>query len=398
MNQSTASLERPSRLPAVIAALAVAVLLWPLTSATSPGGSPFFPRQLASYSWWTPMLGAQQIDAAAMTYQNGIGVEFLDIPQAVVLGADGATYRRLGAAEERSVAADQGDPADSVLSADGTFVVISAPGQEASVELLDLRTLSGRTVPVGDAASAVALSIDSAGETVLLLTSDGDMSRYTDQEFQLNGTLATLDLTTGETRRHPLDSDAHSGAISPDGARIAAQSDDALLILDSGDGAVLHELDPLRGDLNGDAWSPDGQRFAVAADSALTVVDLAGGRVSERSLPLPADRWTSLLGWRDDRTALLHLGSADDSNDSGFAWMDVESGDLEAFSTYREDPLTGAALGGADVARDLVAEWAVVDSPSAPPVSVPHVLLFSVLIGLVVWTVSAARARPLRLR
>ncbi|MWV48060.1 hypothetical protein GRS96_02070 [Rathayibacter sp. VKM Ac-2803] len=397
--------ERPSRLPAVIAALAVAVLLWPLTLIGAPAGSPSFPRQLSTYSWWTPMLGAAQIEAAAMTYQNGVGVEFLDVPQAVVLGADGATYRRLGAAEERSVAADQGDPADSVLSADGTFVVISAPGRQAGVELLDLSTLSSRIVPITGAASAVALSIDSAGETVLLLTSDDDMSRYTDAEFRLYGTLATLDLASGELRTLPLETRpgfrptaVQSGAVSPDGRRIAAQTGDALLILDAVDGSATHELAPLAGILDGDAWSPDGTRLAAVGTAALRVIDVVGEGVEERVLPLPADRWSSMLGWRDDRTALLHLSSADDSNDSGFAWLDVETGELDAFSSYPADPLTGAALGSADVARDLVAEWEVVDRPAGSPITVLHVLLFSALAGLVVWTVTSARAREPRLR
>lgn len=391
--------ERPSRLPAVIAALAVAVLLWPLTSvtATTPGG-PAFPRQLHTYSWWTPMLDAGQIDAASMTYQNGVGVEFLDIPQAVVLGADGATYRRLDAAEQRSVAADQGDPADSVLSADGTFVVISGPGREGSVEVLDLATASGRVVPVGDRRSAVAVSIDSAGETVVLLTSDDDMSRYSDLGFLFHGSLATLDLTTGAVRDHALDADVRSAAVTPDGARLAAETEDALVILDAQDDRVVHELARPGGGLDGDAWSPDGLRLAVAEEAGLRVVDLAGGDVVERTLPLPSDAWSSMIGWRDDRTVLLHVSGFDGDNDSGFAWMDVESGEQEAFAAYPADPLTGAALGSADVARDLVAEWRIVEEVPQPSIRAPHVLLFAVLTGLVVGTITSVRARRHLLR
>ena len=394
--------ERPSRVPAVVAALATAVLLWPLTSAAPSGGSVVFPSRLATYSWFRPMLEASRIDAAAMVYQNGIGVEFLDVPQAVVLGTDGTTYGRLGAAEERSVAADQGDPADSVLAADGTFVVISAPGQEGSVEVLDLRTLESRAVPVPGTRSAVALSIDSAGRTALLLTSGQDMSRYSGRDFALNGTLTTLDLSSGAARVLELEPrsgtrppEAHSGALSPDGHRIAAQTDDALVVLDAADGAVLHELAPLSGALDGDAWSPGGDRLAAVETAGLRVIDLAGGAAAERSLRLPEDRWSSMLGWRDERTALLHLSTVDGSNDSEFAWLDVETGALDSFAAYPADPLTGAALGSADAARDLVAEWTVVDGPAGPPLTGVHVLLFSVLTGLVVRAVTVARTRPL---
>ena len=393
--------ERPSRVPAVVAALAVAGLLWPLTSAAISGGSLVFPSRIATYSWFTPMLEPSRIDAAAMVYQNGVGVEFLDVPQAVVLGADGATYRRLGAAEERSVAADQGDPADSVLAADGTFVVISAPGQEGSVEVLDLRTLESRTVPVPGARSAVALSIDSAGGTALLLTSDDDMSRYSRLDFALSGTLTTLDLSSGAARTLELEPrsgnrppDARSGALSPDGRRVAAETEDALVILDAADGAVLRELAPLSGALDGDAWSPGGDRLAAVDAAGLRLIDLAGGAAVERTLPLPEDRWSSMLGWRDERTALLHLSTVDGSNDSEFAWLDVETGALDSFAAYPADPLTGAALGSADAARDLVAEWTVVDAPAGPPLTGVHVLLFSVLTGLVVRAVTVARTRP----
>lgn len=391
--------DRPSRLPAVVAALAVAVLLWPLTSLTpSPEGSPVFPRRIASYSWWTPMLGEAQVGTAAMVYQNGFGVELGDVPQAVVLGADGSTYRRLGAAEARAVGADQGDPADALLSADGTFAVISGPGRDSSVEVLDLRSVSGREVPIGEGRSAIAVSIDSAGETVLLLTSDGDMSRYADVDFRLTGTLTALDLTTGASRDLDLGGAVRSGAVSPDGATIAAQTDDHLLVVDASDDRTLHELAPARGELNGDSWSPGGQRFALVEGRSLRVVDLAGGEAAERSIALPDETWSSLLGWRDERTALLHVSTDDGSNDSRFIWFDVEDGTSEELSAYAADPLTGAALGSADVARDLVGEWRAVDASASSPVGPPAIALVAMITGLVVWTITAARSRSLRLR
>lgn len=391
--------ERPSRLPAVIAALAVAVLLWPLASLTSsPGGPPVFPRQVASYSWWTPMLGPSEIGTAAMIYQNGFGVEFGDVPQAVVLGADGTTYRRLGAAEARTVRADQGDPADALLSADGTFAVISGPGRDSSVEVLDLRSLSGRAVPIGEGRSAIAVSIDSAGERALLLTSDQDMSRYTNDRMRLSGTLTVLDLTTGASRDLAVERTAQSAAVSPDGEVIAAQVDDRLLVVDASDGRTLHELPGSSGELNGDAWSPSGRRFAVVEGRSLRVVDIADGEAAERTVALPDDTWSSLLGWRDERTALLHVSNGDGSNDSWFTWFDVEDGAAQELSAYTADPLTGAALGAPDVARGLVGEWRSVEASSSSPVGPLPIVLVATIAGLVVWTVTAARSRSLRLR
>ena len=101
-----ASRQRTSR-RSLIPAITVAVVLIlgvvvqaALASNTKPGvATPVFPREIAAYSWWTGMLSSSSIDAATMVYQNGAGVEFYDSPQAVLLGADGATYRRLDAAE-----------------------------------------------------------------------------------------------------------------------------------------------------------------------------------------------------------------------------------------------------------------------------------------------------------
>ncbi|MBO0985469.1 WD40 repeat domain-containing protein, partial [Rathayibacter sp. SD072] len=353
--------ERPSSLPAVVAALAVAVLLWPLTAEPATGGPVAFPRQVASYSWWTPMLEESEVGTATMLYQNGFGVEFLDLPQSVVLGADASTYRRLGAAEQRSTGADQGDPASSVLSADGSFVVISGPGRDGGVEIVDLDTDERRGLPIGDGRSAVALSIDSAGESVLLLTSDDEMSRYRDAQFLLNGDLAVLDLSTGEVRDLPLDGPVHSAALSPDGTVIAAETSDALVILDAGSGTVLTSRAPVGGGLDGDAFSPDGRRLAVPEAEGLRVLEWTG-TAEDRLLPLPADSWSSAVGWRDDGTVLLHVSDSDGGNGSTFAWADVASGELDVFSRYSADAFTGAALGSADVARDLIAEWAVVES------------------------------------
>lgn len=388
--------ERPSSLPAVVAALAVAVLLWPLTAEPATGGPVAFPRQVASYSWWTPMLEESEVGTATMLYQNGFGVEFLDLPQSVVLGADASTYRRLGAAEQRSTGADQGDPASSVLSADGSFVVISGPGRDGGVEIVDLGGDERRGLPIGDGRSAVALSIDSAGESVLLLTSDDEMSRYRDAQFLLNGDLAVLDLPTGEVRDLPLDGPVHSAALSPDGTVIAAETSDALVILDAGSGTVLTSRAPVGGGLDGDAFSPDGRRLAVPEAEGLRVLEWAG-TAEDRLLPLPADSWSSAVGWRDDGTVLLHVSDSDGGNGSTFAWADVASGELDVFSRYSADAFTGAALGSADVARDLVAEWAVVESRrgSGAPLGVLHVLVAGVLAGLVVRSVpvSVAGAR-----
>lgn len=127
------------------------------------------------------------------------------------------------------------------------------------------------------------------------------------------------------------------------------------------------------------------------------MVDIAAGEDVERAVPLPAGTWSSLLGWRDERTALLHVSNGDGSNDSRFTWFDVEDGAAQELSAYTADPLTGAALGAPDVARGLVGDWHAVEARTSSPLGPLPIALIATIAGLVVWTVTAARSRSLRL-
>lgn len=90
--------------------------VWSNHRGHEPSTEPQLPSTIAPYSWYTGMLSADHFDAAVLQYQNGVGVEFMDDPQSVLLSTDGRTYRRLDQAEHATIAEDQGDPAYSVLS------------------------------------------------------------------------------------------------------------------------------------------------------------------------------------------------------------------------------------------------------------------------------------------
>lgn len=346
----------------VMTALAAAALLAPLSEApAAPAGAVRFPDRIASYSWWTPHLAPAQVAAASMLYQNGFGVELGDFPQSVVLGADGSTYRRLAAAEDRGIPADQGDPAQSILSADGSFVVVGGQGRDGSVDVVDLGSLDTRSVAVGEGRSAVPLSIDSAGRRVLLLTSDEDLSRYTDPGFELHGELALLDLASSRLTPYHLPGSVTSAAISPDGSLVAVDTEDASLVLDAEDGRIRHERERLAGPLDDDAWSPTGTSFAViGADGGLTVVTLADGTVDTREIGLDAP-YSTVVGWRDDDHVLVHSVQDDEDNDSRIDVVALgpgaEAPAARTVAVYAQDPLTGAALGSPDVARGLAIAW-----------------------------------------
>ena len=131
---------RPSGVGFLVAVSVLALLYGPglLAAALGPANvtNPVFPSTIARYSWYTGLLSNDRFAAATLLYQNGVGVEFMDTPQSVLLSADGRKYRRLDEAESLSIAEDQGDPAVSVLSPDGTFVVIGSAGRTGKVHVV----------------------------------------------------------------------------------------------------------------------------------------------------------------------------------------------------------------------------------------------------------------------
>ncbi len=163
---------RPSRVGLLVAVGVLALLYGPgcVVGALGPANAskPLFPPTIASYSWYTGMLSSDRFPAATLLYQNGVGVEFMDTPQSVLLSADGRKYRRLDEAESLSIAEDQGDPAVSRLSPDGTFVVIGSAGRTGEVHVVRLRDGHNRAVAVGGRRTALPLGIGADGRFVLL--------------------------------------------------------------------------------------------------------------------------------------------------------------------------------------------------------------------------------------
>lgn len=403
---ATAKRPRKPILPALIAA-AVGALVVVVPAAISTARVPppsmptVFPAQVASYSWFTAHgdLGMP----ATMVFQNGVGVEFMDFPQAVALGADGSTYRRIGTAEARGIPADQGDPADMVLAADGTFAVIAGAGGHGNVIVHSFVDGTSRPVPVGAGRSAIPLSIASDGDHVLVLLSDTEMSPYTSFTMSLDGTLALLELSTGDLVEYDLDG-VRSAAISPDGTRIVAETANGAVVLDAS-GRGIQELPSELADARfaADAWSTSGTHVATVrfdpawveteqgrvytSTAALLVTDLSAA-VAE--IPLADVEAVALLGWRADDTLVVQRYA--DDNSAQFQWVDASTGAAETFATY-DSGFTGASVASADLARDLISVWAVEERPVDRGWNATIVLasVVGLLAGFVVWIFTPRR-------
>lgn len=390
----------------VVAVAVLAVLygsgLVPDRRGSAAASGPVLPTTIAPYSGFAGMLSAHRLEAASLLYQNGYGVEFMDNPQAVLLGADGSTYRRLGEAEASTVAEDQGDPATSVLSPDGTFVVIGSSAPTGKVEVVTLGDSRRRAVPTQAGRTTLPLAIGADGRTVLLATSGATVNRYAPAGENELG-LARLDLATGAVRGYPTITHVQGAALSPDGSRLAVTGQGAIRVLDTATGAVRTSF-PGFAVLDGDAWSPDGRRLALVgqsraeadgAEEDLVVVDVSGAKPVERRHPLGASSYgSSAIGWRDDATVLVHTRTGEpEENTSAMLWVDAATGAQTSFATYRPDGFTGAAMGGVDAARNLVMTWQVADrTVDRGPWPLPLGLGAAVLAGLL--ALALARLLP----
>jgi dipeptidyl aminopeptidase/acylaminoacyl peptidase len=318
---------------------ALAVALMPAGDAPGSDGraAPSIPDRMAGYSHLTADVSSSPPGRGVALFQFGFGVEFLDFPQAVVVGADGDVYRRVDLAEERVGAGSQGDPAPMLLSPDGTRVAVGAHDAEQP-ELAVLELASGRvethSVPVGRSVLPVAWSPD--GRRLAYL-GNAEATNPHAGTGPISGDVGLLDVPSGETTRLDGATDVWTVAFAPDGQELAVQHAGGALDVLPLDGGASRTLAPRPGfQLAGPgSWSPDGALLAAwrtsstcpglgwnpspacAADEVVSFVDATGGGAST---PAPLIRGVvgpgHVLGWTAaDRVAVLVPDPVVDSGD-----------------------------------------------------------------------------------
>ncbi len=322
---------------ALLPALAVALI----PSGDAPGsegrrGAPAIPDRMAGYSHLTADVSSSPPGRGVALFQFGFGVEFLDFPQAVVVGADGDVYRRVDLAEERAGAGSQGDPAPMLLSPDGTRVAVGAhDAHEPELAILDLATGPVEEHPVPDGRSVLPVAWSPDGQRLAFLA-NGEATNPHAGTGPIAGDVGLLDLPSGEATSVDGATDVRAVAFAPDGQELAVQRAGGALDVLSLDGGAVRTLAPRPGfHLAGPAaWSPDGALLAAwrtsstcpglewnpspacAADEVLSFVDATG-----QSAPTPAPLTRGVvgrgwvLGWTAaDRLAVLVPEPLTDAN------------------------------------------------------------------------------------
>jgi dipeptidyl aminopeptidase/acylaminoacyl peptidase len=304
--------------------------------------APTIPDRVAEYSQLTGNVSSSPPGRGIALFQFGFGVEFLDFPQAVVVGADGDVYRRVDLAEDAAGRTSQGDPGPMLLSPDGTRVAVgNYDTDRPAVAVVDLA--SGRVdrhaVQAGRGVLPLAWSPD--GRRLAYLGSPEPWNPHADGPIA--GNVGVLDLETGRAAALPGGSDVHTVAFSPDGTELAVQHTDGALEVLSLDGEGGRDL-PLSADhrLAGPAaWSPDGALVAIRRSGGSVAFVDATGRSGDTPDPLDP-RVVSpghVLGWTaPDRVAVLVADPVGDAGPDQHTVLDVplDGGDprrLSAIST-----------------------------------------------------------------
>ncbi|MGW5670234.1 hypothetical protein [Micromonospora sp. NPDC003776] len=246
----------------VMAALVLPGVRIPVQPA-APAAKPSLPDHFAGYSMFTSTVTSAPPGRAIALYGYGNGEAF-NMFQSLVVGADGDTYRRVDAMEERN-------RPSALLAPDGTRVLLGDDrGATADLTLVDLTTGKRRSIPLGEPVGVRLLAWSPDGRHVAYsaapLTRSGEFGsvNFVEAEVARTGTLRLLDLSTGRSSELPAIKPAWTAAFAPDSRRLAVQVGQTAHLVDL-DGREYGSVPVPRGrELAAEVgWSPDGAFLAT---------------------------------------------------------------------------------------------------------------------------------------
>jgi hypothetical protein len=378
-----------------------------------PGDDYSVPPELAGYSYLTGSVSSSPPGPAVALFQHGYGVEFMDFPQAVVLGAGGDTYRRVDVAEGRAGGETQGDPAPMLLSPDGRYVAVGDHDtDDPDVEVVDLTTGETTTYPLPQGRSVISTAWSNDGQSLAILLSSAPTNPYSGA--RIKGSVGILDLSSGTTDVM-RERGVTAVAFSPDGSALAversAENGAEIAILDSAGKRLLEADGLIAGPY---AWSPDGRLLAITTvdpsgappevgdpgiPSGLSFVDVTGdgGDVPE-PLELPLAGAGRVLGWSgpDEVVTLLDAGEGDPCCGSDTHTLSTVPLDgSQPRTLMRMSGLQSYGIGRFQLAGAAADHLQVVtpDSIDRGPWPMARRIILALLAGVAVWLVASICSR-----
>lgn len=338
-----------------VVVLLLAVLVVPGVQLPVPTGAPStkpsLPDRFAGYSILTSTVAKAPPGRAIALYGYGNGETF-NMFQSLVVGADGDTYRRVDALEER-------DRPSALLAPDGTRVLLGDErGATGDLILVDLGTGKRRSIPLGDPVGVRLLAWSPDGRHVAYsaapLAGSGEFGsvNFVDPEVARTGTLRLLDLSTGRSTEVPPLRPAWTAAFAPDSGRLAVQVGQKAHLIDL-DGREYGSVQiPVGRELAANVgWSPDGRFLAtVPWISEGPFNGTAGGHTGHgeflwkvgnvdfvpvtdpSSAPPPVRDVVHLLGWRSAGSVVV--ASIDAAGHASLEEVQLDAGTRRTLSRF----------------------------------------------------------------
>lgn len=119
--------------------------------------------------------------------------------------------------------------------------------------------------------------------------------------------VVVYDPVTDEASTHDVRGATAVGAFSPDGSHLLVQAG-GLVVLDTGVGDVVAELEAAPNSLRRAAWRPDGSAVDLVAGDRLLTGSVPDGEVSEQATDIPEG---SQLAWSPSGEQLVSLQSSE---------------------------------------------------------------------------------------
>lgn len=394
----------------VAAAVTLVLLLLPLhvaerdRSPAATGTHAVLPDPFPAYAHVPATVERLPAGPASMVFTHGSGVEFLDHPQAIALGADGTSYRRLDTADDASVPSDQGDPGPILLSPDGRTVAVGGRGGEGDLFTVSLEDGSVRTWPLPEGRSSVPLGWSADSQSVFVGLVEGVYDRYaglSSASLLAVDDVRRVDLSAAEgTGPTPLPDVSSVTGVAPlpdgEGVLVAGTAGTELRSPD-GMRVVAKDLD-LGPDLGPAAVSPDGRSVVTGSRGELRVNTLADGTVtSTYYLDLRATEGSNEvaltaepLGWLGEDRILVSAYQETGSTNRLHLWS-VDAGTGSTTELLVAEPgWTGASIVEVSIAADLLDGAEVSDPGPIDRGRAGLALRAALLLALVVLTVRAA--------
>ncbi len=311
------------------------------------------PDPFPNYSHLASPVQGDPVGPVLMVFAYGQGVELMDAPTVVTLGADGTTYRHLRGADS--------DTRPFLISPDGTAVAVGTTGGGGRLTVIDLLTGDRRrwTVRKGSSVYPAGWSADSRS---VFVTTPGEAWSW------IYGPKPR-----GDWGLHRVDT--HSPRVSAvvdlpagpetESAVAALPGGEGLLV---GTGGVTERRDAagvrtlvsdvgLPRSVAAGPVSPDGRHVATEGGGEegdrVAVFGLGDARVGPAPTVEHAELWATALGWLDERRLLV--GATDENSNNHFELWTLDAISGAKKRVLVSDPgWTGASVTSISMAGDLL--------------------------------------------